>query len=284
MKKRLTIFAVSSALIFLPFVTPLIITASSDGIDTDSTSQTQDTTVEDDVDDSGYGIDDSGFYMPISIEWQVMNAEISAAIQNSYPQNINITTGNAFEIPLDTLQLISGKGVALALQTGNEFAFSVSGKDVKNVSGSFRIALTAPSIPEDLLQSVTAGSCISRVFSMTDHAAYPFRVNAHMNLGAENAGKVAMLYCYDDTNRSMKLVGAYRITESGQAMFALNKGGEYIAVVADRVVGYTVADGDTLSHIAHRNGITLRALKAANPHIADYDRLRIGQALNIPLR
>lgn len=281
-KKSTILFAVASALIFLPFVTPLITAASSDGIDTDTSVQEE--TTADSEEDSGYGIDDSGFYMPIPIEWQVTDAEISAAIKNSYPQNINIMSGNAFEIPLDTLRHISGQGVTLALQTGNEFAFSVSGRDVKNVSGPLCITLTAPSIPEDLLQSVTAGACVSRIFSTLDHAAYPFRVNVHMDLGSENAGKLAMLYCYDEGNHSMKLVGAYRITESGQAMFALSRGGEYIAVVADRVVGYTVASGDTLSHIAHRNGVSLSALKAANPHISNYDYIRIGQALNLPLR
>ena len=50
------------------------------------------------------------------------------------------------------------------------------------------------------------------------------------------------------------------------------------------VRGYRVAAGDTLSHIAVKHGLSLEALKAANPQIHNTDLIQVGQMVNIPNR
>lgn len=45
---------------------------------------------------------------------------------------------------------------------------------------------------------------------------------------------------------------------------------------------HTVRAGETLTTIARQHGVTLRALLAANPQIADPDRIRVGQVINLP--
>jgi LysM repeat protein len=45
---------------------------------------------------------------------------------------------------------------------------------------------------------------------------------------------------------------------------------------------YTVQDGDSLSHIAEDHGVTLAALEAANPGIANDDDIFPGEQINIP--
>lgn len=45
---------------------------------------------------------------------------------------------------------------------------------------------------------------------------------------------------------------------------------------------YVVRSGDTLVAIAAKRGITLKALRAANPEVTDPRALRIGQKLVIP--
>jgi len=47
---------------------------------------------------------------------------------------------------------------------------------------------------------------------------------------------------------------------------------------------YTVKSGDTLSKIAKRNGVSLRALRAANPKIASTDHIKVGETLAIPAK
>jgi LysM repeat protein len=45
---------------------------------------------------------------------------------------------------------------------------------------------------------------------------------------------------------------------------------------------YVVKAGDTLSAIAHRFGLTIEELQAANPQIKNPDRIAIGDEINIP--
>jgi lipoprotein-anchoring transpeptidase ErfK/SrfK len=45
---------------------------------------------------------------------------------------------------------------------------------------------------------------------------------------------------------------------------------------------YTAAPGDSLWLIARRHGISLRALLAVNPQIANPDRIAVGQVVNLP--
>jgi LysM repeat protein len=44
---------------------------------------------------------------------------------------------------------------------------------------------------------------------------------------------------------------------------------------------YTIKSGDTLTRIAHAHGVTLKALKAANPN-ADPNHIKVGDKLTIP--
>ena len=47
---------------------------------------------------------------------------------------------------------------------------------------------------------------------------------------------------------------------------------------------YTVKSGDTLSKIAKKNGVTLKALRAANPKYASTDHIHVGEKLSLPAK
>ena len=47
---------------------------------------------------------------------------------------------------------------------------------------------------------------------------------------------------------------------------------------------YTVKSGDTLAKIAKNHGVTLKALRAANPKVASTDHIRVGDKLTIPAK
>ncbi|MCL6517339.1 NlpC/P60 family protein [Alicyclobacillus sp.] len=46
---------------------------------------------------------------------------------------------------------------------------------------------------------------------------------------------------------------------------------------------YTVQSGDTMYKIALREGVSLAALEAANPQIADYNNIWVGEQINLPI-
>ena len=54
-----------------------------------------------------------------------------------------------------------------------------------------------------------------------------------------------------------------------------------MALLLAHPASYVVRPGDTLSSIAHRQGVSTRALAQVNG-IADADRIRIGRQLSIP--
>ena len=48
------------------------------------------------------------------------------------------------------------------------------------------------------------------------------------------------------------------------------------------MANYKVKSGDTVSQIAKRMGVRVQDIIAANPNLADVNKIRIGQSLNIP--
>lgn len=227
---------------------------------------------------------DSGYFRADPVDWNGKLELIDSAIQSPLIQNVNILTGDSFVVPADILNRIAGKDATLALHAGNGLAFSIPGRRMGKTEAVFAIHLIPPSIPEYRKQEILAGASASYLIHMQDKNAYPFPVNVHVRLGAEHAGKVAFFYSYAAADSSLHLMGSFRVTESGQAMFPLKQGGEYVVLVPDKVAGYVVKGGENLSVIAARHKVSLDALAAVNPQIGDVGRVDAGQAINIPVR
>ncbi|MCM1535905.1 MAG: LysM peptidoglycan-binding domain-containing protein [Clostridium sp.] len=290
MKKRITTMAAILAIVFVftTFSGKFVTMASGESVDPYYTGWTASDDMEyedeDTVDDEEDDTSASGYHRADPVDWSSKIEMITVALQTPGVQNINILTGDSFTVPADILNLIAGKNVALALHAGNGLAFSVPGQNLPKSEAAFSVSLIPPSIPEYRKQEILAGSSASYLFNMQEKSPFPFSVNAHVNLGSENAGKVAMLYSYIEADASVRLMGTSRVNEEGQAMFGLQRGGEYIVIVSDNVFGYTVQEGDTFSHIALRNKVSMNALQAVNPQIANISRIRTGQPINIPVR
>lgn len=215
-------------------------------------------------------------------DWNEMLAKLDAAMLEGKGQNVNFVAGDSVTVPADILKHLSGKNATLALHMDNGVTFSLSGREIGNVDSPVQITLCDESgIPEEAAQQALEGVTISRQFCMREKESYPCRVNVHLAFGAQNAGRHAVLYYYDEFDGTMKQEGFYRIQETGSAMFGLNRGDEYLVVL---MKGYTVKEGDSLSRIAAANGVSLKAVEAANPQITNIDKIRVGQMVNIPAR
>ena len=212
-------------------------------------------------------------------DWNVMAQRLDEAIRNGTGQNVGFLVGNHFEIPTDILGRLAGKNATLALHTSNGVTFSISGGEIYAADAPFTVDVSFESVIPDEVKQQLPGNNILRQFSMAQKDAYPCLLNVHLALGEEYAGRHAVLYSYDEAGSRMRQEGIFRINGQGNAMFGLRRGDEYLVAVYR---GYTVAEGETLSHIAFRNGISLQRLMAFNPQIRDADLIQIGQRVNLP--
>lgn len=217
----------------------------------------------------------------VTSDWNEMLAKLDAAILEGKGQNVNIAVGDSVIVSPDILNHLAGKNATLALHMADGLTFSVSGREIRGVDSPVQITLCEESgIPDEVRQQALEGAVFNREFCMNEKTSFPCHVNLHLSLGSQNAGRHAVLYYYDEFDKTMKQEGFYRIQESGSAMFGLDRGDEYMVVL---MKGYTVKDGDSLSRIAARNGVSLKALAAANPQIINIDNIREGQLINIPV-
>lgn len=226
--------------------------------------------------------------MSINVDWSAAASKLDTAVQTADGTNVNVLTGKDVKVSADILKKIAGKNVTLALQAGNGVAFSVSGQNNKQIRGALDLTVTnKDTAPAQVKNTVMAGALSSRNILITENSPLQTRISLHVGLATEYAGKYANLYYYDAKSGQMKLVGIYQINKDGQSMFALTHGGQYLVTVTDAAAkgvaaeGYTVVSGDTMSRIAVKMGTTLRALKAANPQIADINKIRPGQVIKI---
>lgn len=225
-------------------------------------------------------------------DWGAVDSEIDAVSHAGAAQSqtkiIDIGTGMDMKVPTETLRKLAGKNVTLAMHAGDGVAVSAFGRDVAAASQDLKITLTDEDdiIPEHVSQKILPGALYSRMFAMEEKIDYDIRLNIHFSLGKDYAGKYANLYHFDEQTDNMVYDSSFIITTGGMAMFSLDRGDEYILTVTDDLctggsVKYTVAAGDNLTRIAEKNGVSLKALIAANPDIEDADKIYPGEILSI---
>lgn len=211
-----------------------------------------------------------------TVNWSAAKEQITAKAANGAAENLNFVSTGETKIPVEVLRSIQGSNVTLALHNGNGVAMSISGQNLKNVDFS-KIQNIDLTVTKD-------GDCIT----VRDTGNFAVPVNMHISMGSENAGKYANLYRRNAENGQWEFCGSFRITENGQAMFALICGGEYrtsvtIEAVKETVglhgIGYKVKAGDTLTKIAAKHRISLAELIRKNPQIKNIDKIRPGQTI-----
>ncbi|MFI3236992.1 MAG: choice-of-anchor I family protein [Lachnospiraceae bacterium] len=187
--------------------------------------------------DTGSTSSDSGSsdYVKPEVNWITAASDITTALASGEAQNVELLAGDTMVVPNDILAQIAGTQVVLALQTGNDLAFSVSGQNITSeMAGSdellgMKVFFDTSYIPMDIKELVTASAAMTRELTIEKTGATV--VGMHYALGAEHAGKTAKLYYHNGTMESLEFAGSFEITQSGQAMYALTKTGNYLVVV-----------------------------------------------------
>ena len=235
-----------------------------------------------------------------TVDWNAVTADvqdkIAEVIQNPNINsvNMNIVCSGETKLPATVLESIKGSNMTLALHSGNGVAVSISGQDLSGtaLNALQSIDLTVNSDAQNIPAAIVASKNADAVkqLSVQNSGVFPVPVNIHVSVGAENSGKSANLYRYNEETKQLEYCASFPVTRNGQSMFALKQGGDYMVTVTATqpketvyFTGgeYAVKAGDTLSAIAARNHVSLAELKAKNPQIKDIHKIRVGQRLNL---
>lgn len=250
---------------------------------------------DDDDDDNN-----SGSSAAPAVDW----TDVSNSVQDKVAEmmknpaiasvNMNFVCSGEVKVPQNVLNTIKGTKLTVAFHSGNGVALSISGQDLKNKDLSkiqnidLTVDQTSNTIPANVV-SAKSGT-VNRQLGIRDTGSFGVNVNIHVNVGKDNSGKSANLYRYNTEKGRLEYCGSFTVTSTGQSMFALKRGGNYLVTVTDRRPsesiwytegGYTVKSGDTLSKIAKRNHMTLAQLLHRNVQITNQNVIRVGQKLNL---
>ena len=235
-----------------------------------------------------------------TVDWN----DVSSSVQNKVAEmlqnpaiasvNMNFVCSGEVKVPQNVLNTIKGTKLTVAFHSGNGVALSISGQDLKNKDLSkiqnidLTVDQTSNTIPANVV-SAKSGT-VNRQLGIRDTGSFGVNVNIHVNVGKDNSGKSANLYRYNTEKGRLEYCGSFTVTSTGQSMFALKRGGNYLVTVTDHRPsesiwytegGYTVKSGDTLSKIAKRNHMTLAQLLRRNVQITNQNVIRVGQKLNL---
>lgn len=250
---------------------------------------------DDDDDDNN-----SGSSAAPAVDW----TDVSNSVQDKVAEmmknpaiasvNMNFVCSGEVKVPQNVLNTIKGTKLTVAFHSGNGVALSISGQDLKNKDLSkiqnidLTVDQTSNTIPANVV-SAKSGT-VNRQLGIRDTGSFGVNVNIHVNVGKDNSGKSANLYRYNTEKGRLEYCGSFTVTSTGQSMFALKRGGNYLVTVTDRRPSesiwytegdYTVKSGDTLSRIAKRNHMTLAQLLRRNVQITNQNVIRVGQKLNL---
>lgn len=256
--------------------------------------------VNNDDDDDDDDDNNSGSSAAPAVDW----TDVSNSVQDKVAEmmknpaiasvNMNFVCSGEVKVPQNVLNTIKGTKLTVAFHSGNGVALSISGQDLKNKDLSkiqnidLTVNQTSNTIPANVV-SAKSGT-VNRQLGIRDAGSFGVNVNIHVNVGKDNSGKSANLYRYNTEKGRLEYCGSFTVTSTGQSMFALKRGGNYLVTVTDRRPsesiwytegGYTVKSGDTLSRIAKRNHMTLAQLLRRNVQITNQNVIRVGQKLNL---
>lgn len=206
-----------------------------DGIDGYQAGDTFAVTIKGDGIDLAYTVN---FFDPDNVQREDMFREVdwvsANALLDTVPEGgvANVSTGCRFEVPAETLNKVAGRNILCAFHIDDELVLSIPGMGVQSLGMPWNVVFSYQSaIPKELRDQIKAGAAATCAFELAGSGAVPASVNIHIGWSAEQAGKQAILYRYDDLAGAFAEAGRFSVLDNGQSVFAISGGGHYIAVI-----------------------------------------------------
>ena len=148
---------------------------------------------------------------------------------------INVTMPDTTKVPAEVFNGMIGKDITITFKLSDNVSWIVNGKNiVSKLKDAIDLGVTVgkSSIPADKIKAL-AGDNKTIELSLAHDGAFGFDAILRVNVGAENSGKYANLYYYNEKTGALEYVQAVKVNADGTVDFKFSHASEYVIVLSN---------------------------------------------------
>ena len=148
---------------------------------------------------------------------------------------INVTMPDTTKVPAEVFNGMIGKDITITFKLNDNVSWIVNGKNiVSKLKDAIDLGVTIgkSSIPADKIKAL-AGDNKTIELSLAHDGAFGFDATLRINVGAENSGKYANLYYYNEKTGALEYVQALKVNADGTVDFKFSHASEYVIVLSN---------------------------------------------------
>ena len=145
------------------------------------------------------------------------------------------------KVPAEVFNGMIGKDITITFKLNDNVSWIVNGKNiVSKLKDAIDLGVTVgkSSIPADKIKAL-AGDNKTIELSLAHDGAFGFDATLRVNVGAENSGKYANLYYYNEKTGALEYIQAVKVNADGTVDFKFSHASEYVIVLSNTAVSYT---------------------------------------------
>lgn len=149
--------------------------------------------------------------------------------------NIRVTMPDTTKVPAAVFNGMIGKDITITFKLNDNVSWIVNGKNiVSKLKDAIDLGVTVgkSSIPADKIKAL-AGDNKTIELSLAHDGAFGFDATLRVNVGAENSGKYANLYYYNEKTGALEYVQAVKVNADGTVDFKFSHASEYVIVLSN---------------------------------------------------
>ncbi len=149
--------------------------------------------------------------------------------------NIRVTMPDTTTVPAEVFNSMIGKDITITFKLSDNVSWIVNGKNiVSKLKDAIDLGVTVgkSSIPADKIKAL-AGDNKTIELSLAHDGAFGFDATLRINVGAENSGKYANLYYYNEKTGALEYVQALKVNADGTVDFKFSHASDYVIVLSD---------------------------------------------------
>lgn len=147
---------------------------------------------------------------------------------------ITVIMSETTVVPEEVFNAILNRDVTIRFQLNENVIWEVNGMGIKGKLTSpvdLGVTIGSSSIPADKIKAL-AGDNKTIEISLAHDGAFGFDAKLILNIGAENSGKYANLYYYNESTGNLEYSQACKVGEDGTVTFQLSHASEYVIVLS----------------------------------------------------